>query len=103
MVQSAIRSPTGTADLHLKAAHVQASLVAEWRGGADIGVLRVSVTTLDREIAKYGRPAPARSMLKGFEAEVLKVEPPPNEWTPVVGSKGQEVSDGSQSTSVVHG
>jgi hypothetical protein len=30
-------------------------------------------------------------------------EPPPNEWTPVVGSKSQEVSDGSQSTSVVHG
>jgi hypothetical protein len=29
-------------------------------------------------------------------------EPPPNEWTPVVGSKSQEVSDGRTSTTVVH-
>src|SRR6516162_11057286 len=30
-------------------------------------------------------------------------EPPPNEWTPVVGSESQEVSDGRTSTSVVYG
>jgi hypothetical protein len=30
-------------------------------------------------------------------------EPPPNWWTPVVGSQSQEVSDGRTSTSVVYG
>ena len=34
--------------------------------------------------------------------ELVKAcEPPPNEWTPVVGSQSQEVSDGRTSTSVV--
>ncbi|HEY2755052.1 MAG TPA: phage portal protein [Pseudolabrys sp.] len=32
----------------------------------------------------------------------VDTEPPPNEWTPVVGSKSQEVSDGRTSTTVVH-
>jgi hypothetical protein len=31
------------------------------------------------------------------------VEPPPNEWTPVVGSESQEVSNGRTSMPVVHG
>ena len=30
-------------------------------------------------------------------------EPPPIEWTPVVGSESQEVSDGRTSTTVVYG
>jgi hypothetical protein len=30
-------------------------------------------------------------------------EPPPNGWTPVVGSKSQEVSDGKTSTTIVYG
>jgi hypothetical protein len=30
-------------------------------------------------------------------------EPPPNWWTPVVGSQSQEVSDGRTCTSVVYG
>jgi hypothetical protein len=29
-------------------------------------------------------------------------EPPPNEWTPVVGSESQEVSHGKSSTPVVY-
>lgn len=31
------------------------------------------------------------------------IEPPPNEWTPVVGSESPEVSNARTSTSVVHG
>ena len=36
------------------------------------------------------------------EAERVGFEPPPNEWTPVVGSESQEVSNGRTSTSVVY-
>jgi hypothetical protein len=32
-----------------------------------------------------------------------RVEPPPFEWTPVVGSRSQEVSDGRTSAAIVYG
>src|SRR5215204_1022954 len=34
---------------------------------------------------------------------VILHEPPPNEWTPVVGSESQEVSNGRKTTPIVYG
>ncbi len=72
VVDKAVGAVEGTADLHLKAGSGQASLLPNWQGGPEIGVLRVPVTTLDREIKTFGTPIFCKIDVEGFEAEVLR-------------------------------
>jgi len=73
VVEKAVGAVQGTAELHLKAGNSgQASLLAEWQGGPEIGILRVPVTTLDAEIRKFGKPVFCKIDVEGFEAEVLR-------------------------------
>ena len=72
VVEKAVGAVEGTADLHLKAGSGQASLLPNWQGGPEIGVLTVPVTTLDREIKTFGTPVFCKIDVEGFEAEVLR-------------------------------
>jgi FkbM family methyltransferase len=72
VVEKAVGPKPGTADLHIKTASAQSSLLAGWQGGDDIEMLSVPVTTLDAEIAKFGSPAFCKIDVEGFEAEALR-------------------------------
>jgi FkbM family methyltransferase len=71
VVEKAVGSSIGSADLHLKAANVQASLLDDWQGGPNIGSIRVPVTTLDEEIKIHGIPTFCKIDVEGYEAEVV--------------------------------
>jgi FkbM family methyltransferase len=72
VVEKAVGSAKGFADLHLKSANTHASLVPGYHSGSDVGIIRVPTTTLDLEIAKHGKPAFCKIDVEGFEVEVLK-------------------------------
>jgi FkbM family methyltransferase len=71
VVEKAVGSSIGHADLHLKEGSVQASLLSDWQGGPDTGMLRVPVTTLDEEIKRFGRPTFCKIDVEGYEGEVI--------------------------------
>jgi FkbM family methyltransferase len=74
VIESAVGSKVGTAELHLKSANVLASLVPDWQGNGwpDTGSLNVPVTTLDVEIGKFGKPVFCKIDVEGYETEVLR-------------------------------
>ncbi len=72
VVQSAVGETEGTAQLHLRADHVLASLVPGWQAGSDMGTLTVPVTTLDKAIEQFGVPAYCKIDVEGFEPQVLR-------------------------------
>jgi FkbM family methyltransferase len=72
VVEKAVGSEPGTANLYIKSQDVQSTLLATNRGGPDTGHIVVPVTTLDAEIAKFGTPVFCKIDVEGFEAEVLK-------------------------------
>jgi FkbM family methyltransferase len=71
VVQKAVGETEGTARLHLKSANVQSSLMPDWQGD-DVGVMTVSVTTLDKAIEQFGLPSFCKIDVEGFEAYVLR-------------------------------
>ncbi len=72
VVEKAVGERTGSAQLFLKHASVQASLIEKWQGGPTTGVLRVPVTTLDDEIEKFGLPNFCKVDVEGYEAQVIR-------------------------------
>ncbi len=72
VIQKAVGETEGTAQLHLKADNVLASLIPDWQGREDIGVLTVSVITLDKAIDRFGLPAFCKIDVEGFEVQVLR-------------------------------
>lgn len=71
VVEAAVGAKETIAQLHLKRASVQASLLSEWQGGPNVGAINVPVTTLDISIERFGLPAFCKIDVEGFEAEVL--------------------------------
>ena len=72
VVQKAVGESEGTAQLHLKADNVLASLVPSYRGSDDVGAIMVDITTLDKAIEKFGLPAFCKIDVEGFELQVLR-------------------------------
>jgi FkbM family methyltransferase len=72
VVQKAVGETEGTAQFHLKAATTHASFLPDWGGMDDVGVMTVSVTTLDKAIEQFGLPAFCKIDVEGFEPEVLR-------------------------------
>jgi FkbM family methyltransferase len=72
VVEAALGSSEGHADLHLKEANTQSSLLQGWEGTPDIDVLRVPVTTLDVSIKKFGIPKFCKIDAEGFEPEIFR-------------------------------
>src|SRR5215471_8354925 len=71
-------------------------ICAVWSASAEAGVI------CRERCGYYG----CRQICRTYHSEVgpfWAYEPPPNEWTPVVGSESQEVSHGRSSTSVIYG
>ena len=55
------------------------------------------------EAAAAKADARQEKLLKLLAEEVANDEPPPIQWTPVVGSRSQEVFDGKPTATVVYG
>jgi FkbM family methyltransferase len=72
VIEAAIGSATGTADLHVKANHTHSSLVTKQSSAPDAGILQVPIITLDQAIQQYGMPRFCKIDVEGFESEVLK-------------------------------
>jgi FkbM family methyltransferase len=72
VVETAVGSQPGFADLFLSASSATASLRPDWERSEGHGKLTVPVTTLDLEIAKWGVPVFCKIDVEGYEAEVLK-------------------------------
>ncbi len=72
VVQKAVGETEGTAQFHLKAATTHASFLPNWESMDDVGVMTVSVTTLDKAIEQFGLPAFCKIDVEGFEPEVLR-------------------------------
>jgi FkbM family methyltransferase len=71
VVEKALGSDGGFAELHLKTVTTSASLLPDWQG-EKVGVLKVPVTTLDSAIKEFGQPSFCKIDVEGFELEVLK-------------------------------
>jgi len=72
VVESAMGSQVGQAELHLTSTHGWASLRPDWQRSDELGTMTVPVTTLDAEIARHGKPIFCKIDVEGYEAEVLK-------------------------------
>jgi FkbM family methyltransferase len=72
VIEAAVGSQVGTADLFLTSSSGMASLRPDWNRPEDRGKLTVPLTTLDAEIAKFGIPAFCKIDVEGLEVEVLK-------------------------------
>lgn len=72
VIQQAVGATEGMAELHLTKTTVVSSLVPEWHGNETVGVMTVSVTTLDKAIERFGIPAFCKIDVEGFEPEVLR-------------------------------
>jgi FkbM family methyltransferase len=70
LVEKAIGSKVGHADLHYSGTAATGSLRPDWPFGA-ASIQQVEVTTLDELIAQYGQPAFCKIDVEGFELEVL--------------------------------
>ena len=53
VIQKAVGETEGTEQFHLKAATTHASFLPDWDGMDDVGVMTVSVTTLDKAIEQF--------------------------------------------------
>jgi FkbM family methyltransferase len=71
VVESAVGAETGSADMHVKTANTQSSLLPNWQGD-DAGIVRVPVTTLDAEIERFGLPVYCKIDVEGYEVPVFK-------------------------------
>jgi FkbM family methyltransferase len=72
VVEKAVGSAIGFAEMYLKSEKTHASLVYGYHSGPDLGKIHVPVTTLDAAITEYGRPIFCKIDVEGFETEVLK-------------------------------
>lgn len=71
VVQAAVGTEVGTANLLLTGSTGMASLRPDWDPSIVLGELPVLVTTLDIEIEKYGVPAFCKIDVEGLEVDVL--------------------------------
>jgi FkbM family methyltransferase len=71
IVEQAVGSTTGFADLHFEGTDATGSLREDWPFPNRM-VRRVPVTTLDELIARFGRPRLCKIDVEGYEVEVFK-------------------------------
>jgi len=76
VTQAAVGRTNGTATLHLRPHHANASLRVEWLGPA-IGTLPVPMVTLASLIERHGAPHYLKVDVEGVEEEVLATLPHP--------------------------
>jgi FkbM family methyltransferase len=69
--QSALGTEPGEVTLYVRESSSQSSLREKWEGKVK-NCFQVPVTTLDRAIAKYGKPSYCKIDVEGWELEVLK-------------------------------